>query len=165
MRRIVTIAAFATCAITGVANNAIAQENLYELKQVKATKIVTTKSSKHIDFTAVKNYDKYIISISGDGGYNHQFESDIPTLSIDELNLPYDGSYNYEVKAIKHVAEVKDTMNNGRSADARGKISVIDVTAGQFATEYNEIVVVKDKKEVIANKFPKTNKLNKRGDH
>lgn len=45
-------------------------------------------------------------------------------------------------------------MNNGRSADARGKISIVDVKSGQFTTEFNEILVPQDISEPIKGILP-----------
>lgn len=163
MRRTVIIALVTTGVVSSVANQAIAQPNLHELAQVKSNEIIVTKSSRHIDFTAIQDYEKYIISISGDGGFSHTIESDYPTLDLTDLELPYDGSYNYEIKAIQNVAEIKDTMNNGRSADARGKISIVDVKSGKFTTEFNEVVVSQDISEPIKGILPIKKAFNDKG--
>lgn len=126
--KVAMLASFVTLPVT-------AQQNVFELSKGKSEKPIITKTSYNIELTSSKVYDKYIISVSGDGGYNQQFESQQPSLNLSDFDLPYDGSYNYEIRAIKHVTEMKDTMNNGRPADAVGKISVIDVTNGQFTTE------------------------------
>jgi len=142
-----------------VALPAIAQQNLYELqKQEKATEFVVTKSSSAIELASTKTYDKYIISVSGDGGFSYKTESNSPTLSIYDINLPYDGTYNYEIKAVKHVAEVKDTMNNGRAAGAVGKISIVDVSSGQFTTQNGEMLVSSKLKEPRIGTLPVSNK-------
>jgi hypothetical protein len=119
---------------------ALAEQNPYELKQVKAGKITAIKSSQGINLLTEKNYDKYIISVSGDGGFSQQYESDYPSLKMVDLELPYNGSYSYEIKSIKYAADIKDTMNNGRSEEAVGKVSIVDVKSGMFTNNYGEMV-------------------------
>lgn len=143
MRTTITLAMLAST----LALPTIAQQNLYELTAAKSGKLTAVKSSYAIELETNKAYDKFIISVSGDGGYSHQYESHTGKLDISNMNLPYDGSYNYEIRAIKHIAEVRDTMNNGRAADAVGQINIVDVNAGKFTTQGNAMVVVKDIKE------------------
>ncbi|TPH17057.1 hypothetical protein [Litorilituus lipolyticus] len=131
-----------------------AQQNVYELTQVKAGKLTATKTNQFISLMTEKTYDKYIISVSGDGGYSHQFESDSPTLNISDLDLPYNGSYNYEIRSVKFVSDAQNTMNNGRSEDARGKVSIIDVQAGKFEANYGQIKAAQDIQEPRKNSFP-----------
>tara|TARA_R110000737_G_scaffold332699_1_gene349762 strand:+ start:7334 stop:7798 length:465 start_codon:yes stop_codon:yes gene_type:complete len=133
-----------------------AQQNVYELKQTKAGKITAIKSSQGISFVTEKAYDKYIISVSGDGGFSQQFESDYPSLNIADFDLPYNGSYNYEIRSIKYVAEAQNTMNNGRAEDAIGRVSIIDVKSGKFNANYGEMDNVQDIKEHKKNRFPNT---------
>ena len=138
---------------------AIAQQNLYELqKQEKATEFVVTKSSSSIELASSKTYDKYIISVAGAGGFSHTVESNSPSLNIYDIKLPYDGTYNYEIKAVRHVAEIKDTMNNGRAAGAVGKISVVDVNSGQFTTQNGEMMVTREIKEPTISTLPASDK-------
>jgi hypothetical protein len=133
----------------------IAEQNIYQLKkQEKAGTFAVTKSSSTIELSSNKIYDKYIISVSGDGGFSYKIESNTPTLNIHDIKLPYDGKYNYEVKAVQHVAEVRDTLNNGRAKDAIGKISIIDVQSGQFTTQFGEMKVVKEIEEPRINEMP-----------
>lgn len=146
MRRILTSAVLCTA----VALPALAANSVYELQQAKSDKIFTTLSESHIDFTPMKSYDKFIISVSGQGGFNHTFESSVPSLDISTIKLPYDGTYSYEIKAVEYLQEVKDTMNNGRSADARGFISKVDVTSGKFTTENFSIIVHDEINEVVS---------------
>lgn len=54
MRRTVIIALVTTGVVSSVANQAIAQPNLHELAKVKSNEIMVTKSSRHIDFTAMQ---------------------------------------------------------------------------------------------------------------
>lgn len=126
---ILTLACAVTC------GNALANADIIKLQQAKSERIVVTNSANHIDFTPVKNYDKYIISVSGPSGFSKSFETDTPSLDISLLNLPEDGTFNYQIQAITYLAETKDTMNNGRAEDARGYISKVDVTGGKFTTE------------------------------
>lgn len=121
------------CAI--VSGSALANAEIIKLQQAKSERIDVTKSSSHIDFTPQKHYDKYIISVSGPNGFSKSFETDTPSLDISTLNLPVDGTFNYQIQAITYLQEIKDNMNNGRSDDARGYISKIDVTGGKFTTE------------------------------
>ncbi len=136
MRRILTSAVLCTA----VALPAMAANSVYELQQAKSDEIITTLSESHIDFTPMKSYNKFIISVTGQNGFNHSFESDVPSLNVSALKLPEDGTYSYEIKAVEYLQEVKDTMNNGRSADARGFISKIDSTSGTFTTENFAVV-------------------------
>ncbi|WP_372768529.1 hypothetical protein [Pseudoalteromonas sp.] len=121
------------CAVT--CGNALANADIIKLQQAKSESIAVTKSANYIDFTPLKNYDKYIISVSGPNGFSKSFESDIPSLDINSLNLPTDGTFNYQIQAITYLYEIKDTMNNGRPEDARGYISKVDVADGKFTTE------------------------------
>jgi len=135
---------------------AMAAQNLYELeRQDKATELVVTKSSSLINLATSKSYDKYIISVSGKGGFSYQIESKSPTLNILDIKLPYNGTYNYEIKAVQHVAEVRDTMNNGRAPGAVGKISIVDVSSGQFTSQSGEMMVVEDLKEPRISSLPR----------
>lgn len=135
---------------------AIAEKNIYELNQKqKAAELVVTKSSSSIGIATSKSYDKYIISVSGDGGFSYQVESKSPKLNIFDINLPYDGTYNYEIKAVQHVAEVRDTMNNGRPIGSVGKISIVDVSSGQFTSQSGEMMIVKDLEEPRLNTLPR----------
>lgn len=136
---------------------AVADQNIYELKkQEKAATFVVTKTSSTIELLPTKSYDKYIISVSGDDGFNYQLESYSPTLDINNMKLPYDGTYNYEIKAVQHVAEIKDTMNNGRDQNAVGKISVTDVKSGQFTTQYGSMKVDENIQEPRVNVLART---------
>jgi hypothetical protein len=138
---------------------ALAVQNVYELKkQDKAGTFAVTKSNTTIELAPSKTYDKYIISVSGDGGFSYQIESNSPTLNIYDLKLPYDGKYNYEIKAIQHLADVEETMNNGRPEGAVGKVSMVDITSGQFTTLNGEMNVVKELKEPRIATLPSTDK-------
>lgn len=143
---------------TTLAIPVLAEQNVYQLAKQKPAEMVVTKSSSTIKISSSKVYDKYIISVSGDGGFSYQVESNTPELNIYDLELPYDGSYNYEIRAVKNVAEARDTMNNGRAAGAVGKVSVVDVTNGQFTTHYGEMLVLQDKKEPLLGVLPTSNK-------
>lgn len=122
-----------SCAIAS--SSVLANAEIIKLQQAKSERIDVTKSSNHIDFTPQKHYDKYIISVSGPDGFSKSFETDTPSLDISTLNLPVDGTFNYQIKAVSYLKEIKDTMNNGRSDDARGYISKTDVQNGKFTTE------------------------------
>lgn len=115
--------------------SALANADIIKIQKSKSEHIAITKSTSHIDFTPVKHYDKYIISVSGPSDFSKSFESDTPSLDIGDLNLPVDGTFNYQIQAVTYLQEIKDTMNNGRSEDARGYISKVDVTGGKFTTE------------------------------
>ncbi|RHW74891.1 hypothetical protein [Colwellia sp. RSH04] len=136
----------------------LAQQNVYELKQAKAGKLTAIKSSQSINLLTEDTYDKYIISVSGDGGYSHQFESDSPSLSISDLSLPYNGSYNYEIKSVKYLSDVTSNMNNGRPEGATGKLSIVDVQAGQFTNHYGGIDIAQDIQEPREGTFPRPSK-------
>jgi hypothetical protein len=137
---------------------AIADQNTYDLKkQDKAGTFAVTKSSSTIELSPSKSYDKYIISVSGDGGFSYQIESNTPILNIHDLTLPYDGKYNYEIKAVQNVGEVRDTLNNGRSEGALGKVSIVDVKSGQFTTQFGEMKVFKEIVEPRVNTLPRKN--------
>lgn len=132
-----------------------AQPDIHNLKNIKTLPLFATKSERYIDFTPQRDYDKYAITIVGERGFIHQFESDVPSINISEIELPYDGTYSYEIRAIKQVAEgIKDTINNGRSEDARGTLNIVDVTNGQFTTENFSILVAPNETEIS-----ETNKL------
>ncbi|MBU2971726.1 hypothetical protein KO527_20455 [Pseudoalteromonas sp. C2R02] len=148
MRRTVIISLVTAGVVASIAMPSIAEENLYALKQVKMEKLFPVKSRSHIDVTPMEHYDKYLITVTGDGGFSHQFESEVPTISLYDMpELPYDGSYSYEINAVRHVVEIKDTMNNGRSEDARGFISIKNTVNGQFVAQSGEFQVFEDKKE------------------
>jgi len=141
--------------ISLISTPVVAKENLYDLKKIKTEKLFAVKSRNHIDVTPMEYYDKYLITVVGDGGFEHKFESDIPTISLHEMDkLPYDGSYSYEIRAVRHEIEIKDTMNNGRSDDARGYISIVNVINGQFNATAGEIEVIEDIPEPRSIKLP-----------
>ena len=142
-----------TLACVIASSSAIATPDIMKLKQAKSEKIFVAKSESHIDFTPQKHYDKYIISVSGPNGFSKSFETDTPSLDISSLNIPEDGTFNYQVKAVTYLKEVKDTMNNGRSEDARGFISKVDVTAGKFTTSNFSVNTF----EALSEKEPKFN--------
>jgi hypothetical protein len=133
----------------------VAKENLYDLKKIKTEKLFAVKSRNHIDVTPMEYYDKYLITVIGDGGFEHKFESDVPSISLYEMDeLPYDGKYSYEIRAVRYEVEIKDTMNNGRSEDARGYISVINTVNGQFKAVNGEIEVYEEESEAKLSKLP-----------
>ncbi len=115
--------------------SALANANIFELQKAKSEMISVTKSANHIDFTPVKHYDKYIISVSGPNGFFQSFETDTPSLDVDSLDLPNDGTFNYQIQAVTFLKEVSDSLNNGRPKDSKGYISKIDVMGGKFTTE------------------------------
>ena len=155
MRRTVFIALVTTGVVYSVANQAIANENLYDLAKVKTEKLFTVKSQSHIDAAPMEHYDKFLITVTGDGGFEHKFESDVPSISLHEMEeLPYDGNYSYEITAVRYVAEIKDTMNNGRSEDARGYISIVNSVSGQFQAFAGEIQVAEEISEPKRVKLP-----------
>lgn len=133
------------CAVA--CGNAFANANIIKLKQAKSEFIAVTKSASHIDFTPVKSYDKYIISVSGPNGFAKSFETETPTIDIYSLDLPEDGTFNYQIKAVSYLQEVRDTMNNGRPENAKGFISKVDVTSGKFSTENFAIKTFKETSE------------------
>ncbi len=104
-------------------------------KQEKSEEFAVTKTSNLITLSSAKSYDKYIITVVGENGFSYQVESTEPTLNIDEMALPYDGSYSYEIQAVEYIAEGFDAQNNGRSGKATGQQSVVDVSSGEFSTE------------------------------
>jgi hypothetical protein len=120
------------CALTNA--SVLAQPDAFELKKAKSEKILVTKSAGHIDFTPQKTYDKYIISVSGENGFSKTFESDIPSLDIASLNLPEDGTYNYQIKAVQFLKQKESHLNNGRSEENIGYVSKVDVTNGKFTS-------------------------------
>jgi len=127
--------------------SALANADIIKLQQAKSEHIGVSKSATHIDFTPVKHYDKYIISVSGPNGFSKSFETNTPSLDINSLNLPVDGTFNYQIKAVTYLQEMKDYMNNGRSEDARGYISKVDVTGGKFTTENFAVKTFEQKNE------------------
>ena len=133
------------CAIAS--SSALANADIIKLQQAKSEHIGVSKSATHIDFTPVKHYDKYIISVSGPNGFSKSFETNTPSLDINSLNLPVDGTFNYQIKAVTYLQEMKDYMNNGRSEDARGYISKVDVTGGKFTTENFAVKTFEQKNE------------------
>ena len=118
-----------------ISGAAYANADAYLMQKAKSEQIAVTKSENHIDFTPMKSYDKYIISVSGENGFYTSYESQMPSIDVNSLNLPTDGTYSYQIKAVTHLKEVQDTMNNGRSEEARGFISKTDVSNGKFTTE------------------------------
>ena len=66
---------------------AVAEQNRYELTKMKSDEMVVTKSSYTIELAPGKAYDKYIISVSGDGGFSYQFESQLPILDVSKIDL------------------------------------------------------------------------------
>lgn len=122
--------------ICALANTSVlAQPDVFELKKAKSDKILVTKSAGHIDFTPQKVYDKYIISVSGENGFAKTFESDIPSLDIASLNLPEDGTYNYQIKAVQFLKQKHSHLNNGRDEGVNGYVSKVDVTNGKFTSQ------------------------------
>ena len=133
------------CAIAS--GSALANADIIKLQQAKSEHIGVSKSATHIDFTPVKHYDKYIISVSGPNGFSKSFETNTPSLDINSLNLPVDGTFNYQIKAVTYLQEMKDYMNTGRSEDARGYFSKVDVTGGKFTTENFAVKTFEQKNE------------------
>jgi len=135
----------ALCALA--TTSALADPEIYAMQRAKSDKIYVTKSAGHIDFTPVKNYDKYIISVSGPNNFYHSFETDSPFLDINDLELEFDGTFNYEIQAVNYLVEVKDTINNGRDENTRGYISKIDVASGSFTTDSFAIKIFEQETE------------------
>ncbi len=104
-------------------------------KQDKSEEFVVTKTSNQITLSSSNVYDKYIITVVGEKGFSYQVESTEPTLNIDKMELPYAGTYSYEIHAVEFLAQAADVQNNGRSDGETGMQSVVDVSSGQFSTD------------------------------
>ncbi len=136
---------------------AAAATDVYELQQAYALhnkfnkvtpgKIQVTVSQRFIDFTPEQSFDKFTVTISGAGGFSKQFETDTPSVNISELDLPYEGEYQYQIQAVKYLVEVKDTINNGRPEDATGYISRVAVASGQFKNQWGQFATYSSKSE------------------
>lgn len=104
--------------------------------------LLVTPSSHGLDVTTFGNYDNFIITVSNQQGYTKQIENSYGSIDISELDLPYDGKYNYEMVAVKYTGEViYDVMNNGRGTDASTYMTVTKTTSCAFAVSNGEIAV------------------------
>jgi len=101
-------------------------------------------SSQHLDVAAFENYDEFVITVTGEQGYSKQIKNSYGSVDINDLDLPDDGKYSYEVLAIKYTGEeIADVMNNGRGESASTRMAISHKVSGQFETVNGEVLVPK----------------------
>lgn len=100
-------------------------------------------SASGLEIISSEAFDKFSISISNVSGFSKTFESDSPHISIAELELPQNGEYLYEIKAIKILGfdyENTNSLNNGRDTDAQPLKTKVSVTSGQLINNWGNLV-------------------------
>ncbi len=122
-------------ALSAMANAQVAPDN-NKVKPLQAT-----VSDNAIALQAIGHFDKYIISIAGADGYSTSFESNKPFFDISQLDLPYNGEFTYEVKAVRIVGEEqeKSYLNNGRGENAKRLVTEVESTSGSFNSQWGTI--------------------------
>jgi len=106
-----------------------------------AKKLRATISENAIAVQTIDHFDKYIISIAGADGYSKSFESDKPFFDISQLDLPFNGEFTYEVKAVRILGEEQEKgyLNNGRGENAKRLITEVESTSGSFNSQWGAI--------------------------
>lgn len=140
----------------------IQKHKVVEIQKSAKPELIITKSRQHIDITSFDPQSKYIITVKSNSGFISNTESEWGSVNINELNLPHDGTYDYEIKSVRFIdEEVKDTINNGRSPDASTKASIVSIKSGQINVQNGDILTQEETQESRPNNFPNNNFPNK----
>lgn len=104
--------------------------------------LLVMPSSRHLDVTTFDNYDEFVITITNQQGFRKQVRNTYGSVDINDVDLPYDGEYDYEILAIKNTGEViSDVINNGRGDNASTTVMVTKKVSGHFITNNGSIVI------------------------
>lgn len=117
---------------------AIAKSFKDKIELTENEKLRTSFSATNLEVLSGDYFDNYIISVSNKNGFSKTIESSSPTFSIDDLNLPDNGEYSYEVKAIKILGykDNQSTLRNGRDENARALETEVKVVSGKLVNEW-----------------------------
>ncbi|MEO2267247.1 hypothetical protein V1358_08040 [Pseudoalteromonas sp. YIC-656] len=120
---------------------------------IAAKTLSATISQSAITLETAQHFDTYLVTITGKDGFTTSFESNSPYIDVSSVSLPYDGEFNYEVKAIEFLGEVQEQsyLNNGRGADAKRKLTRVEVINGSFNSQHNTLQRFDNVKEQSAN--------------
>jgi len=120
----------------------IQQKRQVELNAMQKGELIVMPSSQYLDVSTIDNYDEYVITVTNQQGYRKQIKNTHGSLDIYDMDLPYDGQYNYEILAIKSTGEeIVDIMNNGRGPNASTTMTVSKTITGNFKTTNGNIVI------------------------
>ena len=120
----------------------IQQKRQLELNNMQKGELFVMPSSHYLDVSTVDNYDEYVITVTNQQGFRKQVRNTYGSIDIQDMDLPYDGQYNYEIVAIKDTGEeIVDVMNNGRGANASTTMTISKTIAGNFTTNNGSIVI------------------------
>lgn len=112
-----------------------------ELDSMNREELRVKSSSRSIGVVAVGNYDQFVITITNQQGFRKQLTNTYGSIDVSDLQLPYDGTFNYEILATNATDEVKrDILNNGRGPDASTNITVSKRVSGYFTTSKGSIL-------------------------
>lgn len=118
------------------------QKRQLELNTMQKGELLVMPSSQYLDVSTVDNYDEYVITVTNQQGFRKQVKSTYGSVEVYDLNLPYDGQYDYEILAIKDTGEeIVDVMNNGRGANASTTMTISKTITGNFTTNNGSIVI------------------------
>lgn len=119
-------------------NIAIANSFKDKIELTENEKLRTSFSATNLEVLSGDYFDNYIISVSNKNGFSKTIESSSPTFSIDDLNLPDNGEYSYEVKAIKILGfkDNQSTLRNGRDENARALETEVKVVSGKLVNQW-----------------------------
>jgi hypothetical protein len=120
----------------------IQQKRQLELNNMQKGELFVMPSSHYLDVSTVDNYDEYVITVTNQQGFRKQVKNTYGSIDIQDMDLPYDGQYNYEIVAIKNTGEeIVDVINNGRGANASTTMTISKTIAGNFTTKSGSIVI------------------------
>lgn len=120
----------------------IQQKRQFELNNIQKGELFVMPSSHYLDVSTEDNYDEYVITVSNQQGFRKQVKNTYGSIDIQDMDLPYDGQYDYEILAIKNTGEeIVDAMNNGRGANASTTMTITKTITGNFTTKNGSIVI------------------------
>ena len=118
------------------------QKRQVELNAMQKGELLAMPSSQHLDVSTVDNYDEYVFTVTNQQGFRKQVKNTYGSVDIYDMDLPYDGQYDYEILAIKNTGEeIVDVMNNGRGANASTTMTISKTITGNFTTINGNIVI------------------------
>lgn len=117
---------------------ALANSFMDKIESTENKKLRTSFSATSLEVLSGDYFDNYIISVSNKNGFSKTIESNSPSFFIEDLNLPDNGEYSYEVKAIKILGykDKKSTLRNGRDENARALETEVKVVSGKLVNEW-----------------------------
>lgn len=107
----------------------------------------TTISASELAFSGSSS-DTIVVSLAGPGDYNQKltFNGSFASVSVLDINGRTDGTYNFEVLAIRKIGEEPVESNNGRSSMVKDVVSS-ESDSGHFSVVNGHIVIATEETE------------------